>query len=121
VGRLVFNAATPPYVHRVANLGDTTIHILDVEVLATRPTPRVDSLDELGGHEVVIDNDRVRLSRIVLTQGQNLPQHRHPLGWLEVVVRGSEPGRYRWHAPGDRMEALVAGPAGAEVAEIEIK
>ena len=95
VGRLVFNPATPPYVHRVANIGDTTIHIVDIEVLATRPTRRASAPDELAGHEVVVENARVRLSRVVLPPGATFPEHRHPRGWLEVVVRGSQPGNYR--------------------------
>jgi quercetin dioxygenase-like cupin family protein len=121
VGRLVFNSATPPYVHRVANIGDTTIHIIDIEVLARQPTPRATVPDELAGHEVVVENDRVRLSRVVLTPGAILAEHRHPLGWLEVVVRGIQPGSFRWHEPGGRMAALTAGPAGTEIAEIEVK
>jgi len=121
VGRLVFNSASPPYVHRVANIGETTIHIIDIEVLAKQPTRRADVADELASHEVVVENDRVRLSRIVLAPGATLPAHRHPAGWLEVVVRGGEPGSYRWHDPGDRMPALAAGAEGREIAEIEIK
>lgn len=121
VGRLVFNSATPPYVHRVANIGDTTIHILDIEVLAKGPTRRASAPDELTGHDVVVENDRVRLSRVVLAPGATLPEHRHPLGWLEVVVRGAEPGSYRWHEPGDLTSSLAAGTAGREIAEIEIK
>jgi quercetin dioxygenase-like cupin family protein len=121
VGRLVFNSATPPYVHRVANLGDATIHIIDIEVLATQPTPRAPVPDELGGHEVVVENERVRLSRAVLAAGASLPAHVHPRGWLEVVVRGPMPGSYRWHEPGDRTTVVMAGPAGAEIAEVEVK
>jgi quercetin dioxygenase-like cupin family protein len=121
VGRLVFNSATPPYVHRVANIGDTTIHIIDIEVLAKEPTRQVSAPDDLAGHEVVVHNDRVRLSRVVLTPGASLPEHRHPRGWLEVVVRGAAPGSYRWHEPGDRVAPVAAGPAGAEFAEIDIK
>jgi quercetin dioxygenase-like cupin family protein len=121
VGRLVFNSATPPYVHRVANLGDTEVHIVDIEVLARTRTRRADVADDLAGHEVVVDNDRVRLSRVVLTPGTVLPGHRHPIGWLEVEVRGDRPGRYRWHDAGDQMPLLAAGAAPLETAEIEIK
>ncbi|MEO8482856.1 MAG: hypothetical protein ABI634_11640 [Acidobacteriota bacterium] len=121
VGRLVFNSATPPYVHRVANIGDTPVHIIDIEVLARQPTRRVATADELAGHEVVVENDRVRLSRVALMPGATLQEHGHPVGWLEVVVRGAQPGSYLWHEPGDRMAARTADPSVVEIAEIEIK
>jgi hypothetical protein len=107
-------------VHRLTNLGSGPVHIIDIEVLARAPVPPA-AADELAGHEVVVENARVRLSRVVLAPGDSRPAHRHPLGWLEVVVRGEAPGSYRWHASGTAADAITAGPAGAEIAEIAIK
>jgi quercetin dioxygenase-like cupin family protein len=121
VGRVVFNSASPPYTHRVANVGTSLIHILDVEVLAEQPTPRAAVADDRGGHETIAENDRVRLSRIVVPPGGTLPAHTHPRGRLEVVVRGAAPGAYVWRDAGGASPAIEAGASPVELVEIEIK
>ncbi len=129
VGRLVFNSASPPYTHRVANVGEALIHILDIEILAKTPTRTAIVSDELAGHEVVVENARVRLSRITLAPGTSLPAHTHPRGRLEVHLRGNvpgafiwrPPGSFAWREPGSFTAAATAGPAGGEWVEIEVK
>jgi quercetin dioxygenase-like cupin family protein len=129
VGRLVFNSASPPYTHRVANVGETLIHILDIEVLAKTPTRTAIVSDELAGHEVVVENARVRLSRVTLAPGTSLPAHTHPRGRLEVHLRGNVPGAFIWRAPGSFAwrepgaftAAATVGSAGGEWVEIEVK
>ncbi|WKB50726.1 hypothetical protein [Eleftheria terrae] len=55
-----------PYVHRIRNVDRTAFRILDIEVLA-RPRPNAVSLDPLDeAWQVLIDNDRVRVSKILL-------------------------------------------------------
>jgi hypothetical protein len=121
VGRVVFNSAHPPYTHRLANLGATTIRILDIEVLAAGPTRVVSVFDELPGHDIALENDRVRISRITLEPGTTVPRHSHPRGWLEVTVRGPEPGAFRWREAGELAPTLSGGAAGAEYVEIAVK
>jgi quercetin dioxygenase-like cupin family protein len=121
VGRVVFNSATPPYTHRITNLGDTTVRIVDIEVLAKAPTRVTDRPDDLWRHEIVTDNPRVRLSRVVVPAGQSLAAHGHPRGWLTVVVRGAEPGSFQWHEAGSSVPAMTAGSSPLEVVEIEVK
>jgi quercetin dioxygenase-like cupin family protein len=121
VGRVVFNSATPPYTHRITNLGDTAVRIVDIEVLAKAPTRVADRRDDLAGHEIVADNARVRLSRIVVPAGQSLAAHGHPRGWLTVVVRGAEPGSFQWHEAGASTPALTAGASALEIVEIDVK
>jgi quercetin dioxygenase-like cupin family protein len=122
VGRVVFNSATPPYTHRVANLGQTPVRIIDVEILATRPTPTAFATDDLDGHEVIVDNARVRISRVVLQPTEHLTNHTHPRGWLTVMVRGwPGPGEFTWHEAGSLARPIEAGPSGTERVEIEVK
>lgn len=122
VGRVVFNSATPPYTHRVANLGRTLVRILDIEILASKPTPTALVADELAGHEVLVDNARVRISRIVLDTNQHLPNHTHPRGWLTASVRGFPgPGEFFWQEAGSQARPIEGGPAGTERVEIEVK
>ena len=111
VGRLVFNSASPPYTHRVANVGTTPIRILDIEVLARTATPRAAVPDDLVGHEVVVENDRVRLCRMTLADGRSLGAHTHPRGFLEVVVRGPGAGTFAWREPGSTAPAAPLLPA----------
>jgi quercetin dioxygenase-like cupin family protein len=121
VGRVVFNSATPPYTHRITNLGDTTVRIVDIEVLAKTPTRVADRADDLAGHEIVADNARVRLSRVVVPAGQSLVAHGHPRGWLTVVVHGPEPGSFQWHEAGSSVPALNASVSVLEIVEIDVK
>lgn len=122
VGRVVFNAATPPYTHRVANLGQTTIRILDIEILAKQATHVALASDDMAGHEVIVDNDRVRISRIVLEPGDYLTDHTHARGWLTAMVRGwPGPGQFSWQVGGSLARPIEAGPTGTERVEIEVK
>jgi quercetin dioxygenase-like cupin family protein len=122
VGRVVFNPATPPYTHRVVNLGQTAIRILDIEILAKPPTPTTFAPDDMAGHEVIVDNPRVRISRIVLDPGEYLTDHTHPRGWLTAMVRGwPGPGQFSWQAAGSIARPIEAGPTGTERVEIEVK
>ena len=121
VGRLVFNSATPPYTHRVVNVGDAAMRILDIEILATAPTPVASAVDDIVRHEVVVENSRVRLMRVVSAAGQSHLAHLHSRGRVEVIVRGPGAGQFKWRAPGEPSSAIAAGPDTIEVAEIEIK
>jgi len=122
VGRVVFNSASPAYTHRVANTGTTLIRILDIEILAKQPTPTTQAPDDMAGHEVIVDNPRVRISRIVLEPGDYLTDHTHPRGWLTAVVRGwPGPGEFTWQVGGSQARPIEAGPAGTERVEIEVK
>jgi quercetin dioxygenase-like cupin family protein len=122
VGRVVFNPATPPYTHRVANLGQTVIRILDIEILATQPTPIALASDDMAGHEVIVDNPRVRISRIVLEPGDYLTDHTHARGWLTAMVRGwPGAGHFSWQEGGSLARPIEAGPTGTERVEIEVK
>jgi hypothetical protein len=122
VGRVVFNLATPPYTHRVANVGKTLVRILDVEILAKQPTAVAMVPDEMKGHEVLVDNPRVRISRIVLDTNEHLANHTHPRGWLTASVRGYPgPGEFFWQEAGSQARPVEGGPLGTERVEIEVK
>ena len=123
VGRGVFNSPTPPKTTRVANLGQTLIRILDIEILAKQPTPTALAPDDMAGHEVLVDNARVRISRIVLEENEHLTNHTHPRGWLTAMVRGwPGPGEFTWHDAGSQARPIEASrPGGTERVEIEVK
>lgn len=106
----------------MANTGTTGIRILDIEILARAPAPATLAPDDLARHDVIVDNDRVRISRIVLAPTEHLTNHAHPRGWLDVSVRGwPGPGTFRWQDPGTQARPVEAGPEGTERVEIEVK
>jgi hypothetical protein len=119
-GRVVFYLASPPYVHRVVNVGAAAVHIVDVELLGARPVQTTGTIDDMSGHVVEIENEHVRVSRVRLGPGVSLPAHTHARGWLDVVIAGEVPGSIAWHDAA-RPVAISGRPAGLEYVEIEPK
>ena len=119
VGRVLFNSASPPYTHRVANLSTTTIRIVDVELLGAKSSPDERAPDNLAGHAIVIENEHVRATRIQLSAGASLAAHTHPRGWLEIVVTGRDPGHFSWHNGGSPRTAVSGTATPIELVEIE--
>lgn len=115
-GTVAFNSASPAYTHRILNTGTTAIHIADVQLV--RGTPAAAVSDQMTGHEIVIDNDRVRISRIKLAAGEMLPTHSHPHGWVDVIVSGADAGSVRWRGP---LSLPLGGPVPTVVVEVEPK
>jgi quercetin dioxygenase-like cupin family protein len=121
-GTVTFSSGTPPYTHRVANLGTTAVQIVDVELIGTKSTPDKRALDVITRHIIVLENERVRVSRLQLSPGESLPTHTHQRGWLEVVIAGPKPGQFTWHTGGDRMAAVTTSPSTPiEIVEVEPK
>ncbi len=88
--------ATRPKAHRVSNVDTTTYHVTDTEILRDcggRPIPD----DALAG-PVIVDNARVRVTRIELDPGASTKLH-GPCGMLVAVTPGL---------------ALLATPGGAQ-------
>jgi len=117
-GSVVYYSASPPYVHRVANVGTGAVRIVDVELSGARAAATSGAADETAKHVVEIENEHVRVSRVRLGPGESLAAHTHPRGWLEVVVTGQEPGRVAWHAAAGKV-AVAAQPTGVELVEVE--
>ena len=121
-GTVTFSSGTPPYTHRVANLGTTAIQIVDVELVGTRSTPGNRAPDDNTRHVIVLENERVRASRIQLSPGESLPSHTHQRGWLEITIVGPKPGQFTWHTGGGRMAAVTTRPSTPiEIVEVEPK
>jgi hypothetical protein len=117
VGRIGFVPAPPAYTHRVVNVGATPVHMLDIELL--RPQTGTTTDDDRARHEIAAENNQLRATRIVLNGEDAFPAHSHPIGWLDVVVRG-DIGAYRWHDAGSVAPAVIASMP-TEIFEIEPK
>lgn len=135
-GAVSFAKAT--YTHRITNVGDTHVRFIDAEVLAqvgnSSDTP---PLDKITGTSLVLDNERVRVYRLVLEPGEATEPHDHKLHRLSVVVtKGKaavesgyrktqivqmEPGDFRWHVPEKNHSIKNVGARRIEIVDIEWK
>jgi quercetin dioxygenase-like cupin family protein len=79
-----------PITHRVTNVGKDLFRNITIEVLNSPGIGAGAQTHELPGHTVVLDNDRVRVERLVIEPGQSIATHTHPRSGLGVVVSGAE-------------------------------
>ncbi len=130
--------ARAAYTHRITNVGDTDVRFIDAEVLAsTGNSSDVPPPDKITGTTLAIDNERVRVYRLVLEPGQATEAHDHKLHRLSVVVQKSkaaiksgrrklqivqlEPGDFRWHDPEMNHSIKNVGATRLEIIDIEWK
>ncbi len=95
---------TKPKVHRVGNIGGTTYRVTDTEILHSCGgfTPAKDG----AGQALILENDRVRVTRLMLGPGDTMALH-PPCGML-VAVTG---GKLKFRTPGGE-ELVTFNPAG---------
>ena len=121
-----------PITHRVINRATTPFHNLTIEVLepvGVPPAPRT-------AGDSILENDRVRVTRLTLEPGSSVHRQAHPGPWLAVAVNSGsmsirdgdviggaavKPGWFRWFEPGRGTILGNNGHAKLEVVEIEWK
>ena len=76
-----------PFSHRIINHGDLLFRNLTIEILKN-PDAHVpeSSMPKIRGHSVVLENDRVRVERVILDPGQTTGMHTHVLQGLGVIL-----------------------------------
>lgn len=116
-------------VHRVANIGDTTARVLTVEIFSQPPRLNPDVPLTMVG-EILIDNDKVIVTRIHIPQGEllSLPREYHAV--IIPARRGSlktgnrtlsiDPGKPHWHEA-DTSEYQNVGDSPFEAYLVAIK
>lgn len=128
--------STAPLTHRVSNFGKTDFRVLDVEL--RQPLVQSDvAITKLPKEFVtLLENDRVRVSRLTLSPSAKTPEHTLTRPALFVIVQASkavfnfprerrltdyDPGDY-FFAPG-KLERFIGnfGDKVLEVVQIEIK
>lgn len=80
-----------PAVHTITIKGDAPFHNIVVELARPKPyglTPR--SRDGVAGYTLVLDNERVRVWRLVLAPGAEAPAITQAAPGLRIVVSGGE-------------------------------
>lgn len=137
-GSVSFSYRPTPLIHKVSNTGSTPYRNILVEILPSAgSTPDAASLVDVAGHTLVMENDRVRVVRLVLAPGESTKLHSHALrgigialtkGELSIEAPGKDakttqlrPGDYQWHEPGTTHSLTNVGSAAIEVVDIELK
>jgi quercetin dioxygenase-like cupin family protein len=137
-GDVSFGAVSTPQTHRVVNRGKTDFRNIFIEILpaksalATVPFPILSD-----GHVVLLDNDRVRVNRLVLRPGESSKLHRHNMHGLGIILydskiemisadgakRALEPkaGDYAWQNAGTTHIIRNTGTTVFEAIDIELK
>jgi quercetin dioxygenase-like cupin family protein len=103
-----------PIAHRVTNVAGTPFRNITIEILRSPGSVGASTPDTSPGHSIVMENDRVRIERLILEPGQSTNIHRHNLSALSVFLTKStvriespgakpeifeyKPGDFRWRA-----------------------
>jgi quercetin dioxygenase-like cupin family protein len=136
-GDVAYGATPSARTHRVRNVGETTFHIVYIELL-TPPDVSTDRTDAAGPDpRVVLENDRVRALRRILAPGESTPMHTHEArgagvpvtsGRLEIstpegAARSVElkVGGVQWIEPGTTHGLKDVGDAPVEIVDIELR
>jgi quercetin dioxygenase-like cupin family protein len=123
-----------PISHRVVNPSAAAFHNLTIEMLKSSGVP----LAATTAGPIVLENDRVRVERIVLAPGQSTVRHEHRGPELEVAVHaatldvseGSSNAKrrvtyktagYKWYGAARTHTLTNAGASPVEIVEIDWK
>jgi len=136
-GEVRFGKAT--YVHRAINIGASSFHNVTIELLKS-PAFLTDlsKLPKQAGRQPVLENDRVRVYRLLLAPGESSAIHTHPLpglgvaitaGEIEITTKGkSKPDRLslppadvRWRAGAVTHSIKNVGKTHFDAIDIELK
>lgn len=109
------------YSHVITNPNTAPMRFIAVELRAGERGASGDA-EPQANHLTVLNNARVRISRVTLDAGQVLVDHQHAAGYVSVVVRGGEgAGVWKWHPAGEASATLTAGRQPLEIVEVEPK
>lgn len=135
-GSVNFTAyASAPLIHTVAVTGEVPFHNIVVQLL---DDPSGFTVSERGqGYTQVLDNERVRVWRLVLEPGETAPVIRQTAPGIRIVIDGGElaesvpdwpergmaprSGEFFWQERGDIRAVRNMGPTRIELVEIELK
>lgn len=106
-GEVAYGATPTARVHRVRNVGESTFHIVFVELLKPHDVSTDRAVTTAPDPRIVIENDRVRALRRILAPGESTDMHVHASRGVGVPITAG------------RLEN--AGDAGIEIVDIELK
>ncbi len=127
-----------PAVHTITIKGDAPFHNIVVELVRPKPYGfKPGSRDGAAGYTQVLDNERVRVWRLVLAPGAEAPAITQAAPGIRVVVAGGEiveriagrpdrgiaphAGEFFWQDAGITREVKNTGTTRVELVEVELK
>ena len=137
-GMASFGARSSPETHRVVNSGKTDFRNIFIELLAAKNAPATGPFPILSDdHVILIDNDRVRVNRLVLKPGESSKMHTHHMHGLGIILYNStieliapdgtkrkldaKAGDYAWQNAGTVHIIKNIGSKVFEAIDIELK
>lgn len=137
-GRVGFaSTAKGPYSHRVVASGETTFHVIAMELMSPTPTG-APSTDQRTGSQfkVALENPRGRVYSIRLAPGEHTEMFIRSAssalfaisaGRISESVDGKptrlwdfEPGHFRWFDASERLSVKNESPTPVDLVEIEV-
>ena len=137
-GAVSFAYRPSPLIHRVSNIGSTPFRNVFVEILPSSngsASPRPPTA--VADHPVVLENERVRVRRLVLAAGQSTDARPPALRGVRVAISEGkilikahgeedrtvkiEPGDSQWHEEGMKYSLKNIGSTPFEAVDIELK
>jgi quercetin dioxygenase-like cupin family protein len=90
-GDVTFGERLSPQTHRVVNSGKSDFRNIFIEILAHKDAVAAGPFPILSdGHVILIDNDRVRVNRLVLKPGESSKLHTHRMHGLGIALYDSK-------------------------------
>lgn len=133
-----FSSRPTPMTHRVINTGKTDFRTIFIEILTSKSSGSAKTFPVLSdGHVVLIDNDRVRVNRLVLKPGESSKLHTHNMHGLGLIFYDSKieligadgskrtldakAGDHAWQNAGTTHIIKNVGSTRFEAIDIELK
>lgn len=90
-GIATFGATPSPLTHRVINSGKSDFRNIFIEILPSKNSANAGPFPILSDlHVILIDNDRVRVNRLVLKPGESSMMHTHRMRGLGIALYDSK-------------------------------
>ena len=96
-----------PITHRVTNVVKTPFRNITIEILKSPGAVGASTPDNSPGHSIVLENEKVRVERLILEPGQSTNIHTHNLSALSVFLTKS---KVRIESPGSKPQILDYKP-----------
>ena len=96
-----------PITHRVTNVAGAPFRNITIEILKSPGPVGAATPDTSPGHSIVLENDRVRIERLILEPDQSTNIHTHNLSALSVFLTES---KVRIDSPGAKPETIEYKP-----------
>jgi quercetin dioxygenase-like cupin family protein len=96
-----------PITHRVTNIAIYPFRNITIEILKSPGEVGASTPDTSPGHSIVLENDRIRIERLILEPGQSTNIHTHSLSALSVFLTIA---RVQVTSPGGKPETIEYKP-----------